>query len=152
MKIGISGFVLIMVYMLYKNWRLPKLSGFPFLVGFGAAAGLIQGSAGVGGPPAVVIALSRSGTIETQRANVIGAVTALNLSNLLPLWYYGLFTYEVLIISLLMFPLYLGSTWLGTRFFSQLGRDYFRNGALLILAAIGASTLLIACLSYAENT
>jgi uncharacterized membrane protein YfcA len=100
----------------------------------------------------VVIALSRSGTIERQRANVIGAVTALNLSNLLPLWYYGLFTYEVLIISLLMFPFYIGATWLGTRFFSRLGRDYFRNGALLILACIGASTLLIACLSYAENT
>ena len=59
MKIYISGFVLVMVYFLYRNWRFSRAERPAFIIGIGAAAGLIQGAAGVGGPPAVVLALSR---------------------------------------------------------------------------------------------
>ena len=147
-KIFISGFVLTMVYVLYKDWRIPSLSGLPTLIAVGATAGFIQGTAGVGGPPAVVIALSRPSAAELQRANVIGAVTTLNFSSLIPLWYHGLFTKEVLIISLILFPFHVGSTWLGAQFFSRFGHAYFRNGALIILATISISTLQIAFWNY----
>ncbi|MBH67500.1 MAG: hypothetical protein CMM58_04030 [Rhodospirillaceae bacterium] len=147
-KIFISGFVLAMVYVLYKDWRLPNLSDLPTLIAVGATAGVIQGAAGVGGPPAVVIALSRSSTTERQRANVIGAVTTLNISSLMPLWYHGLFTEEVLIITLILLPFHVGSTWLGAKFFLRFGHAFFRNGALIILATLSISTLVIAFLSY----
>ena len=78
MKIIISLFVLVMVVMLYREWR-PRGAEKPgFLMLAGLASGIVQGASGVGGPPAVAIALSREGTAQTQRANVIGATTALD--------------------------------------------------------------------------
>lgn len=148
MKMAISLFVLAMVMMLYRGWRIAKRPGLGFLYAAGSAAGFVQGAAGVGGPPAVVIALSRPGTPQFQRANVIGAVTALSLSSIPPLWYFGLFTREVVVMSLAMMPLYIGGTWLGARFFSVGGQRHYRNAALFALAAVGLITFAVATRDY----
>ena len=143
MKIAISVFVLSMVVMLYRGWRLPVRSGRIGLACAGAAAGLVQGAGGVGGPPAVAIALSRPGTSQQQRANVIGVVNALTLCSLVPLWYHGLFTRDVVLISIVLVPLYVVSTWVGARFFSHSGHRHYRLAALLALAAIGVVTMVL---------
>jgi uncharacterized membrane protein YfcA len=148
MKIVISLFVLVMVVMLYRDWR-PRHARKPgFLMLAGAVSGLIQGGSGVGGPPAVAIALSRDGTAQTQRANVIGATTALTLCGLPPLWYNGVFTWQVIVLSLVSVPFYMFGTWLGARAFGQHGSRYFRNAALLSLAVVGVLTLGLAAYEY----
>jgi uncharacterized membrane protein YfcA len=144
MKICISAFVLLMVAMLHQGWKLPPGASTGVFTGAGIVSGLVQGSAGVGGPPAVAIALSRGGSTDQQRANVIGAVAALSVCSVPALWLHDLFTREIFLISILLFPLYFGGTWLGARFFSGSGRRHFRNGALLILAVIGVVTLTLA--------
>ena len=103
------------------------------MVGFGLGAGFVQGAGGVGGPPAVVVAFARPGTVQSQRSNVVGAVSALSLASLFPFWYHGLFTREVLLMSLLFFPLYSGATWVGVRYFARKGGKHYRNAALLAL-------------------
>lgn len=148
MKMATSSFVLAMVVMLHRGWRFARHPGPAVPLGAGVAAGFVQGAAGVGGPPAVAAALSRAGTAQQQRANVIGAVTALNICALVPLWRYGLFTREVIVISLAIIPLYAGATWVGARFFSRRGHRYFRNAALLTLAVIGLLTLALAVRDY----
>jgi uncharacterized membrane protein YfcA len=144
MKILISSFVLAMVVMLRQGWKLPPGAGFGVFTAAGIISGLIQGSAGVGGPPAVAVALSRSGSTDQQRSNVIGAVTALTVCSIPALWLHGLFTRDVILISVMLFPIYFASTWIGARFFSGRGHRHFRNGALLILAVIGVVTLYLA--------
>jgi len=148
MKIAIAIFVLAMVAMLQRGWRLGGPPGPGLLILAGIFAGLVQGSSGVGGPPAVALALSRPGTAERQRANVIGAVTALALCAIPALWYHGLFTKGVVVASLILVPIYLGATWAGARFFSHRGHQYFRNAALLSLAAIGVVTLSLSIRDY----
>ena len=137
-----------MVLMLYKDIKIIAHSNKRFLIGLGIGAGLIQGSAGIGGPPAVAVALSKPGTTEEQRANVIGAVTALGICGIMPLWYHNLFTMEVIVISLLFFPVYVGSTWVGTRFFVKYGRSYFKNFSLIVLIVISLATLIMAMSNY----
>jgi uncharacterized protein len=144
MKVCISAFVLIMVAMLHRGWKLPPSAGTGVFTFAGIVSGLVQGSAGVGGPPAVAIALSRPGTTDLQRSNVIGAVAALSVCSIPALWLHDLLTREVCLISLILFPLYLGGTWLGARFFSGAGHRHFRDGALLMLAIIGVVTLGLA--------
>jgi uncharacterized membrane protein YfcA len=148
MKIAISVTVMFMVIMLYKDFKISTHSNKKFLIGVGVGAGLIQGSAGIGGPPAVAVALSKPGTTEEQRANVIGAVTALGICTIVPLWYHNLFTMEVIIISVLFLPVYVGSTWVGTQFFVKYGRSYFRNFSLIVLTLISLTTLIIAISNY----
>ena len=143
-KIGISIFVLVMVLMLHRNWRFGGATGSLYLFVAGAASGFVQGVAGIGGPPAVVVALSRPGAAPRQRANVIGAVTALSCCAFPPLWYNGLFTREVVVISVAVFPLYVAGTWVGSRYFSRQGQQHFRSAALVLLAVMGVTTLILA--------
>ena len=150
MKIYISGFVLLMVCFLYREVRFPRADYPALLISIGGAAGLIQGAIGMGGPPAVALALSRRTDTEKQRANVIGAVTTLNLCNLIPLWYYDFFSTSVVVMSIMCIPLYILATWLGTRFFTRFGHDHFRNGALLVLAFIGVTALIKAAFNYSN--
>ncbi len=144
MNIAIALFVLAMLALLYRGWKLPTTVNPGIMVSFGLGAGFVQGAGGVGGPPAVVVALARPGTAQSQRGNVIGAVSALSLASLIPFWYLGLFTREVLLLSLLFFPLYSGGTWVGARYFAGKGGQHYRNAAMLALAVVGVVTLGVA--------
>ena len=148
MNIAIALFVLAMLALLYRGWKLPTSVNPGIMVGFGLGAGFVQGAGGVGGPPAVVVALARPGTAQSQRGNVIGAVSALSLASLFPFWYHGLFTGEVLLLSLLFIPIYSGMTWVGARYFAGKGGRHYRNAAMLALAVVGLVTLCVAIRDY----
>lgn len=151
MKITISAFVLLMVVMLYRGWRLSRSTSVVTMAGAGIAAGFIQGTAGVGGPPAVAAALSFAGSPEKQRANVIGAVTSLALAPVIPLYIAGLFTWDIVVASLAIIPIYSAATWLGSRYFSQYGQEHYRNVTYLALTLMSGSTLAIAVRDFAAG-
>src|SRR5690606_939138 len=148
MKIVISALVVIMVAMLARGWRLEGSVGRPVLVAAGVAGGLIQGTAGIGGPPVVAVALSRPGSAVQQRGNVLALMTAISISSLLPLWYYGLFTRQAIVMGLLLLPVYGGSILVGSRYFARGGQRHYRNAALTMLGLIGTATLLAALRNY----
>lgn len=148
MKIAIAVLVIAMVAMLYKDWQPSRPVGPVGLAGVGIFSGLIQGAGGVGGPPAVVVALSRGGTPHRMRANVIAVVAAISIGGLPPLIWYGLVTPQVLLISVVMFPFYSGATWLGSKYFSNRGHGHFRTAALAALAVVGVATLIISARDY----
>lgn len=148
MKIVISLLVVIMVAMLMRGWRLEQQVGHPVLIGAGIAGGLIQGTAGIGGPPVVAVILSRPGTPVQQRGNVLALMTAVSLSSLLPLLYFGLFTRQALVTGLLLLPVYGGSILLGSRYFTYGGARHFRHAAMATLALIGIVTLLASIRDY----
>src|SRR5262245_40398023 len=92
MTIAISALVLFMVAILGSGWRLRGRIGMGKLIAAGIAGGLVQGVAGVGGPPVVAVALSRPGAASQQRANVPALTTAVPLSSNLPLLHYRHFS------------------------------------------------------------
>ncbi len=148
MKIVISGLVVVMVAMLMRGWRLEKEVRRPVLLAVGAVSGLVQGIAGIGGPPVVAVILSRSGPPAQQRGNVLAALTAVSLASLLPLWYFGLFTKPAVVIGLVLAPLYVLSTSLGSRYFAIGGARHFKRAAMVTLAVIGVVTLLESIRGY----
>ncbi len=148
MKIAIAVFVLFTVAVLGRGGGISIGTNRWVLASAGVVAGWIQGIAGVGGPPTVAITLGRGGEAAQQRANVIAAVTALNFCTLVPLWWHGLFTREVVILSLLFVPLYSGGTWLGQRYFTEQGQRYYRKAALAALAVISVLTLVKGSADY----
>ena len=148
MKIVISVLVVTMVAMLARGWRLEGEASRTLLVSAGIAGGLIQGSAGIGGPPVVAVMLSRPGTPTQQRGNVLALMTVVSFSSLLPLWYFGLFTREAIVTGLLLLPVYGGAILAGSRYFASSGQRYFRNAALVMLGIIGVATLIAALRDY----
>lgn len=148
MKIVISSLVIIMVAMLARGWRLEHAVGRHVLIGAGVAGGLIQGVAGIGGPPVVAVALSRAGSPTQQRGNVLALMTAVSISALIPLWYFGLFTQRAIVTGLLLLPIYGGSILLGSRYFARGGAQYYRRAALMTLGLVGVTTLIAALRDY----
>lgn len=148
MKIVISLLVVILVAMLMRGWRLEQQVGRPVLIAAGIAGGLVQGTAGIGGPPVVAVALSRPGTPSQQRGNVLALMTAISLSSLLPLLYFGLFTRQAIVTGLLLLPVYGGSILLGSRYFAVGGARHFRHAAMATLALIGIVTLVASIRDY----
>lgn len=148
MKIFISVAVLAMVVMLAQGWKLSGKVGTGILLAAGALGGLIQGSTSMGGPPVAAVALSRPGTAQQQRANVIAVLTAVFCSSLIPFWYFGMFTRQSLAAGLLLIPFYLGLSMLGSRYFANSGHRFYRIAALTILAAVGVVTLVAALQNY----
>lgn len=151
MRMAISVFVLFTLILLVRGWQFARRPGSLTLAGTGGAAGFVQGAASVSGPLAVVLALSQPGSAVQQRANVIGAVSSLNVCSMIPFWYQGLFTREVLILSLVIMPLYSFAIWAGAKFFTEHGQHFFRNAALLTLAVFGVITLALAVLDYLSS-
>jgi uncharacterized protein len=151
MTVAISALVLVMVVLLASGWRLKARIGMGKLIAAGVAGGLIQGIAGVGGPPVVAVALSRPGESSQQRANVLALMTAVALSSILPLLYYGLFTRQTVFIGLVLIPIYSTATALGARYFALGGQRYYRRAAVAMLAAISIATLIASLRNYLKG-
>jgi uncharacterized protein len=148
MTVAISALVLLMVAVLASGWRLRGRIGKGKLIAAGVVGGLVQGLAGVGGPPVVAVALSRPGEAAQQRGNVLALMTAVSLSSVLPLLYFGLFTRQTVAIGLILIPFYSLATALGARFFARAGHRHYRRAALATLAAIGIATLTASLRAY----
>ncbi|MEM7405510.1 MAG: sulfite exporter TauE/SafE family protein [Pseudomonadota bacterium] len=143
MKIAIGALVLAMSVFLMAGWKLSQQVPAPVLAAAGAAGGLVQGAAGVGGPPVVAVALSRAGSPRQQRGNVLGVMTAVTFASVLPLIYFELFSVRNILMGAVLAPVYAIGTWSGARFFDSGGSRYFRVAALAMLAAIGLVTMFV---------
>ena len=151
MKVVISILVVVMVMMLFKGWKLIHDPGLLVLSAAGAAGGIIQGAAGIGGPPVVAVALSRAGPVAQQRANVVGVMTAISLSSFLPMWHFDLLSRESIALGLVLFAPNSIATWVGAHYFSGGGQNHYRIAALTVLALIGVSTLVAALRDFAQR-
>ena len=151
MTVAISALVLFMVAILASGWRLRGRISMGKLIAAGVVGGLVQGVAGVGGPPVVAVALSRPGEASQQRANVLALMTAVALSSILPLLYFGLFTQQTLLIGVMLIPFYSVATALGARYFVLGGERHYRRAALATLAAVSIATLIVSLRNYLEG-
>jgi uncharacterized membrane protein YfcA len=151
MKMVISALVIGLVGMLARGWKLDGDVDRPVLILAGAAGGLVQGVAGVGGPPVVAIALSRPGSPTEQRGNVLALMTAISLASLAPLSFFGLFTREAVVLGLVLLPVYGAAILVGSRYFSGGGKRHFRHAAIGLLLVIGVTTFAIALTNYVSG-
>ena len=148
MRIAIGGAVTLMALLLLKGWTLRRPPRIGLLAAIGAAAGLIQGAANIGGPPAVAVALARPAEAATQRANVIAAVAALAFANVVPYWHAGLFTTSTLTAALILAPIHVLAAWLGARRFEAGRQTFYRKAALGLLLLVGLATLAVSLGRY----
>ena len=140
-KIVISIMVILMVILLASRWR-PKgqINSLTMFLG-GSLSGLVNGAAGVGGPPFVTVLIARNDNAEITRSNIIITMGCMALLTTLTQFLYGMITVNLLIVSAFVFPIYIGFTFLGAKYFNFSGNNYFRKIALIILILIALITL-----------
>ena len=141
MKLIISIVLLLTVGLLASGWRFKRNVGKGLLTVSGMVGGLVQGSAGMGGPPLVTALMSLPDNPTTTRANLVMALSTMSLLNLISLVFLEKITQDLVYFSALCAPVYLLINYIGARYFKQYGSAHFRTAALIVLAFIALITI-----------
>ena len=124
----------------YRFKGRPSLTVSLSVGGFG---GLLLGSTGVGGPPAILYLLSTPTPAETARANIILHIGIISAALLALLWLHQVLGLVSVWRSLVLFPILLMANWIGARLFGLASETLFRRFALIFLACVGLVTLSV---------
>ena len=135
------------VILIATGWRIKSTITKYVLVLGGAISGLMQGATGMGGPPYVTVLLSKNDSDDVARANILVITSGLVISAIISLYYFGLFTKDILLTGVISAPIYVFATYIGTKFFNYSGNKYFRNSSLIALGVVGLATLIGALIS-----
>ena len=135
------------VILIATGWRIKSTITKYVLVLGGAISGLMQGATGMGGPPYVTVLLSKNDSDDVARANILVITSGLIISAIISLYYFGLFTKDILLTGAISAPIYVFATYIGTKFFNYSGNKYFRNSSLIALGVVGLATLIGALIS-----
>ena len=141
-KTLMSFFLILFVILIGSGWRIKSSITNHVLTLGGFISGLMQGSTGMGGPPYVTVLLSKNDSDEVARANILVITSGLVISAIISLYFFGLFTKNILLTGAITAPFFVFSTYLGSRFFNVSGNKYYRNFSLLALGIVGVATLI----------
>ena len=141
-KTLMSFFLILFVILIGSGWRIKSSINNHVLILGGMISGLMQGSTGMGGPPYVTVLLSKNDSDDVARANILVITSGLVISAIISLYFFGLFTKNILLTGAITAPLYVFFTYLGTRFFNVSGNKYYRNSSLIALGIVGVATLI----------
>ena len=134
---GISLAILASVGALAAGWRYhgPTRTWLSLLVG--AVAGFLSGAAQIPGPPVLIYWLGRRVVSTTMRANAIVFFCFTTIVSGIAFAIGGIFTKEVLMLSLALFPVYAVGIFIGGRMFglaSEITYKRIAYGSILFAA------------------
>lgn len=146
MRVAMSIAVLGLVTFMWAGVRLPPPRGNWAGILGGTAGGILQGSAGVGGPPIAAALMARRDDAGETRGNVLVMMALIILVSIPAQYVFDLFNREVVILGVMMAPAYMLSTVFGAWLFRRTcGRNYLAI-ALGILAMTAIGTLVASIL------
>ena len=86
-----------MLFLIGSGWRIKSTITNHVLALGGIISGLMQGATGMGGPPYVTVLLSKNDSDEVARANILVITSGLVISAIISLYFFGLFTKNILL-------------------------------------------------------
>ena len=141
-KIIMSIVVIFFVILIASGWKLKSTITKIVLFLTGIISGLMQGVTGMGGPPFATILLSKGDSDDATRGNILIMSTGIVISSIVSMYYFDLFTKELLLTGIVASPVYILASMSGSRFYNLSGNRYFRNISLIVLGSIGMFTLI----------
>jgi uncharacterized membrane protein YfcA len=142
MRVCISLAVLAAAVLLMRGWGWKRMPGAGFTAAVGAASGLLNGAAAIGGPPVILFYLSSPAGVAVSRASMIAFFLGLDILSLATAATQGLATattFRLMLVAAI--PLVLGIA-AGSRLFARFGQAAFRRGVLILLMMLAAAGLL----------
>jgi uncharacterized membrane protein YfcA len=124
---GLSLAILVSVGVLALGWRYrgPTRAWASLLVG--AIAGFMSGSAQIPGPPVLIYWLGRQVVSAAMRANAIVFFMFTTIVSGIALFVGGIFTREVGVLSVALFPVYAVGIFVGGRLFGRASEATYRR-------------------------
>ncbi len=131
----IAAIVLVLLAVLASGWRYRERPTLPVSIGVGLASGLGSGAVQISGPPVIIFWLGGSVQAAVVRANLMVFFVLIGAIGFFVYLGQGLFTAQVIALSLMLGPLYLVAMVAGARWFHGSSDATYRRIAYLIIAA-----------------
>jgi uncharacterized membrane protein YfcA len=126
--------VIALLAALISGWRYRNAPTWPASVGVGLFAGLGAGAAQIAGPAAIVYWLGGPNSAAVIRANLMVYFAILAIVSAIAYYSRGLFTADVLVLSLLLGPIFIVAMAAGAYLFRGASDHAYRRVAYAIIA------------------
>lgn len=137
----IAGVVIALLAVLASGWRHHGRPRLPVTVGVGLLSGLGSGAVQIAGPPVIIYWLGGASQAAIVRANLMVYFTFIGAIGCIAYFGQGLFTREVVALSLLLGPPYIVAMIAGARWFHGASDQTFRRVAYAIIATAALVSL-----------
>ncbi len=145
-RVAISIVVLTATALLWRGFRLKRTPGPSAIVATGLLCGLLNGSTGIAGPPAILFYFSSPAAVAVSRASLIAFFLGTDSYGSVVAASQGLLTAEVLVRTALFLPVVLVGIAVGNRRFIRTAPETFRRFVLVLLAVLSIGVFLRAVL------
>tara|TARA_Y100001934_G_scaffold245429_2_gene303677 strand:+ start:22277 stop:22969 length:693 start_codon:yes stop_codon:yes gene_type:complete len=142
MKRTIALVVLASSLVLLSGWRNPGHPTAKGSVSIGALSGVLNGATAMGGPPVTLYILAAPWAMEVARAALISHACLIMVPTFASLAIGGVVTWTIVGRALLLLPVYVITTWIGSRTFRNANEAAFRRAALWLLVVVAVATLV----------
>jgi uncharacterized membrane protein YfcA len=140
MKIALAIFGVVAAAVLLTGYQLKRMPTTAETAATGAAAGLLNGAFGIGGPPIIIFFLGSPLALEAGRASIVAAFLAMDIAALAALFLFDLYTRESLTLTLLALPALVIGVYIGSRMVGRLEERTARKAVLVILLLMSVAT------------
>ena len=140
---GISVVILVFVALLAAGWRYRGPIRASLSLAVGGLAGFMGGVAQISGPPVLIYWLGREIVSATMRANAIVFFCFSAIATGIAFLLAGIFTREVMLLSLVYLPVYALGMVLGSLLFGRASEATYRAIAYAVIVFVALTTLPI---------
>jgi uncharacterized membrane protein YfcA len=137
LRLGLSASVIAVAILFLTGFRLTGVPGKGTIIATGALAGVMNGAAGLSGPPLVFLYLTRADSLSVGRATLIAFFLVTDAAALVFAWYGGIVQREAATTALLLIPFLLAGVFVGERAFRGTSPERFRQVVLWLLVLTG---------------
>ncbi len=130
----IAGVVILLLAVLASGWRYHGRPRLPATIGVGLLSGLASGAVQIAGPPVILYWLGGAAQAAFVRANLMVYFTFIDVIGCAAYFREGLFTREVVVLSLLLGLPFILAMVAGARSFRLASERSFRRVAYAIIA------------------
>lgn len=123
-----------MLLLLISGWRYTGRPTPPLSFAVGGSAGVLGAAAGIAGPPVIAYWLGQKENAAAIRTNIMGYYALSASATDLFFFWRGLFTWQVFLYALVVWPAYAFGLWIGARMFHRSTDRFFRVSAYVLIA------------------
>jgi uncharacterized membrane protein YfcA len=132
-RLAIAALVVSTTILLWRGFALKSMPGFGTTLTTGAAAGLLNGSLGIGGPPVILFYLSSPAATATARASLVAYFFVTDAYAIAVGAVQGLVSAETFLAALALMPVLVIGIAIGRRGYIKTEPATFRKAVLVLL-------------------
>ena len=136
MRLALAALVFASACALLSGFQLKRMPSPAETVATGLAAGLLNGSLGIGGPPIILFFLGSPIAVEAGRASLIAAFLAMDVAGIPSMLAFGLITLDAVKLLAVCLPSLALGVFVGSRLVGRMDPAKVRRTLLWLLIAM----------------